>query len=313
MDKILVAGIDTVVGANLAAWLASRFQVVGLSWSDPISIAGCETAVCNQNPAEAARKWIASERPQWIIYCGAAGVSSWTLPESSSLDGSCVIAARAWGAAATEFNAEFTYISSDAVFTGPWMFHRETGTCFCDSAPARVLRLMEKEIIESCPTSLIVRTNVFGWSPLAEVPTNTETILSALSEEKTLELDCVRHATPILATDLAELLEAAYNRKLRGLYHIGGGERVSPFRFAFLMAEQFGLSSQSLMPLEPSAEGRREYGAGESSLQTRRVRKALEMPLPLIREGLARLHDQYTSGYRDRFGLVSSLQTEKVA
>ena len=53
MDKILVAGIDTVVGANLAAWLANRFHVVGLSWSDPISIAGCETAVCDKSPAEA--------------------------------------------------------------------------------------------------------------------------------------------------------------------------------------------------------------------------------------------------------------------
>lgn len=312
MDKILVAGIDTVVGANLAAWLANRFHVVGLSWSDPISIAGCDTVVCDQNPAEAARQWVASERPQWIVYCGAAAASSWNLPESADLDGACVAAARAWATAATEFNTEFTYISSDAIFTGPWMFHRESGTCFCDSAPARVLRLMEKEVIESCPTSLIVRTNVFGWSPLASAPTHIETIVSSLSEEQSLELDCVRHATPILATDLAELLEAAYTRKLRGLYHIGGGERVSPFRFAFLMAELFSLSSRTLLPIEPSEEGRREYGAGEASLQTRRIRKALEMPLPLIREGLARLYDQYTSGYRDRFGSVSPVH-EKVA
>jgi hypothetical protein len=35
--------------------------------------------------------------------------------------------------------------------------------------------------------------------------------------------------------------------------------------------------------------------------------------LPLVREGLARLHEQYTSGYRDRFGLVTQLPAEKVA
>ncbi len=44
-----------------------------------------------------------------------------------------------------------------------------------------------------------------------------------------------------------------------------------------------------------------------------RIRKALEMPLPLIREGLARLYDQYTSGYRDRFGIATTLHAEKVA
>ena len=313
MDKILVAGIDTVVGANLAAWLANRFHVVGLSWSTPLSIAGCETAVCDQNSPDAAHQWTASERPQWIVYCGPSSVSSWNLPESTELNGDSVAAVRAWGAAATQFGAEFTLISSDAVFTGPWMFHREAGTCFCESPQARVLRLIEKEITEACPSSLIVRTNVFGWAPQADAPAFIETILAAVQEEQTVALDCVRHATPILATDLADILEQAYQHKLRGLYHIGGGERVSPFRFAFLLSEQFSCAARTLLPLEPSEAGRREFGAGESSLQTRRVRKALEVALPLVREGLARLHEQYTSGYRDRFGLVTQLPAEKVA
>ena len=31
MDKLLIVGVDTVVGGNLAAWLALRYQIVGLS------------------------------------------------------------------------------------------------------------------------------------------------------------------------------------------------------------------------------------------------------------------------------------------
>lgn len=313
MDKVLVAGIDTIVGANLAAWLANRFQVVGLSWSDPISVAGCQTAVCDGNSTEAAHQWIASERPQWVVYCGISSQSTWNIPQPALPRPEAVHAAGSWARAAANFDADFTLISSDAVFTGPWMFHRESGTCFCDSTPARILRMIEKEVAEVCPTSLIVRTNVFGWSPNAQGPGLVETLIEALHDERPLGLDCMRHGTPILATDFVEVLERAYQSKLQGLFHLSGGERVSPFRFAYLLAEQFGLSASSLVAIEPSAESRKEFAAGETSLQTRRIRKVLEMPLPLIREGLGRLYDQSISGYRDRFGALTPLTPEKVA
>jgi len=41
----------------------------------------------------------------------------------------------------------------------------------------------------------------------------------------------MRHSTPILATDFAEILERAYQQKLRGTYHLAGAERINPFRF----------------------------------------------------------------------------------
>ena len=140
MDKLLVAGVDTVLGANLAAWLAQRFQVIGLSWSDPQSIAGCTTAVCEPGSSDAARKWIAAERPQWVVYCGPGAKSSWDLPAAVPHP-ECVQIAGTWAKAAQEFGCEFTLISSDAVFTGPWMFHRESSECWCESSPARILRM----------------------------------------------------------------------------------------------------------------------------------------------------------------------------
>ena len=193
------------------------------------------------------------------------------------------------------------------------MFHRENGACFCDSSPGRILRLFEQEVCDLNPNTLLVRTNVFGLSPNPENPGLIETVLEALSDEQTLSLDCMRHATPILATDFAEIIEKAYQNKLHGVYHLAGGERINPFRFACLLADQFGLSLSNLSAIETPFEQRREFGAGECSLQTRRVRKALETPLPLIREGLSRLHEQYVSGYRDRFGVEVHSAPEKAA
>jgi len=313
VDKLLVAGIDTILGGNLAAWLSNRYQVVGLSWSGPLAIAGCETAACEPDSTDAARNWVSSERPQWIVYCGAPAESAWNIPASPLPRPEAVHVAGTWARAAQEFGSEFCAVSSDAIFTGPWMFHRENGACFCESTPARILRLIEKEVLEVCPNTLLVRTNVFGLSPTPAVPGLVETIVNSLQDGQNLALDCMRHATPILATDFADVLDRAYRQKLRGVYHLAGGERINPFRFACLLADQFGLSMSNLTAIETPFENRREYGTGETSLQTRRIRKALEAPLPLIREGLGRLYEQHVSGYRDRFGAVPDAIREKVA
>ncbi|MBI3861497.1 MAG: sugar nucleotide-binding protein, partial [Planctomycetia bacterium] len=140
MDKLLVAGIDTILGANLAAWLANRFQVVGLSWKGPVSIAGCETATCDPDSPEAAHHWVAMERPQWIVHCGTPAQSVWNIPAPPLPKPEAVYVAGTWARAAQEFGCELTVVSSDAIFTGPWMFHRANGTCYCDSTPARILR-----------------------------------------------------------------------------------------------------------------------------------------------------------------------------
>jgi dTDP-4-dehydrorhamnose reductase len=313
VDKLLVAGIDTILGANLAAWLANRFQVIGLSWSESLSIAGCQTATCDPNSPDAARHWAAMERPHWIVHCGAASESAWNLPAPDWLRPESVYVAGTWARAAQEFGCELSVISSDAIFTGPWLFHRENSECFCDSTPARILRLFEQEVCSVYPNTLLVRTNVFGWSPSEEAPGLVGTIVNSLRNDQALALDCMRHATPILATDFADVLERAYQQKLRGVYHLAGGERINPFRFACLLADQFGLPMSHLSAIETPFENRREFGAGESSLQTRRIRKALELPLPLIRDGLGRLYEQHMSGYRDRFSRVSQTVPEKVA
>jgi dTDP-4-dehydrorhamnose reductase len=230
-----------------------------------------------------------------------------------ALRSEAVSVAGAWARAAKEFGCDLTLISSDAVFTGPWMFHREGSQCNCESPAAKILQLIEAEVAEGCPNALIVRTNAYGWSPLADEAGLVERVLQAAQEGEPLSLDCMRHATPILATDLADLLERAWFCRLEGLYHVAGGERVNPFRFACLLADQFHLPMSSFDAIETSLERRREFGAGETSLQSRKVRKALDVALPLVRDGLSRLYEQYVSGYRDRFGALEPVLAEKVA
>jgi dTDP-4-dehydrorhamnose reductase len=163
------------------------------------------------------------------------------------------------------------------------------------------------------PRTLVVRTNVFGWSPLPQAPGLVERLLSQGEDDTALPLDCVRHATPILATDLVEILEQAYGRRLQGVYHIGGAERVNPARFGALLAAQFNCRYTLPAQAAALAERRMEFGGGETSLQGRKIRNELDLALPLLREGLGRLYAQSLNGFRDRFEQSSAAVQDMVA
>jgi dTDP-4-dehydrorhamnose reductase len=108
--------------------------------------------------------------------------------------------------------------------------------------------------------------------------------------------DAHRHATPILATDLAGLLHAAYREGLHGVLHVAGAERTNPRRFAHELAAVLGLPRRPQLVAAEAGWQR----AKETSLISRRAQQATGQPLPMLREGLRRFIAQLDNGYRDR-------------
>ena len=167
METILVTDVASVVGANVAASLSGRYRVVGLSPSSPISICGCESVLFRSANSDSIRQCLASVRPQWIVYCAMPAQSAWHDSETCWSQTQAIGAAGNWAAAATEVGCSLTMISSDAVLTGPWMFHDEHSHCYCQSERARSIRAIEQTVLRHCPSALVARTNAYGWTPAA--------------------------------------------------------------------------------------------------------------------------------------------------
>ncbi|MFO1094851.1 MAG: sugar nucleotide-binding protein [Planctomycetaceae bacterium] len=293
MNTILVVGVDTTVGANCAARLAERQSVVGLSSHSGVQIDGCETHLFDlDNPADA-EAWLSDARPERVLYCGPESRSCWDPETAASLNAGSAAAAGRWAAATQVAAVPFTFISSDAVFTGPWIFHDEDSLAVCRSPEATTIRNAEKLVRDAGGESLIIRTNAFGWAPTSEGGW-IERLLGSIEDRRTLDCDCIRHATPILATDLAEIIDRAWQEGLIGTYHIAGAERVSPMLFAQRLADQFDLPWLTLRREQTLVELPQGFGAGETSLQTKKIRKALCVAMPMLSEGLKRLQAQRT-------------------
>jgi dTDP-4-dehydrorhamnose reductase len=311
VERLLIVGIDTVVGANLAAHLTDKFDVTGLSAGEEIAIEGCETASAPIVDAQSARQAIALYRPDRLVLCQAAGDSSWHSATTHNLR-STAAATFAWIEAARSAGKPATLISSDAVFTGPWMFHTETCDSHCQANEAQTLRALEDAALKGSDNSLVVRTHPYGWSPKLDGGW-IDGALAALEADEPPVFDCVAHATPILATDLADALAAAWNAGLSGLYHIAGAERTNPHNFACALARVFDLEPSRTAWLAPTATLSNGFARGECSLHTRSIRRALGIALPMLVEGLERLRAQHDQGFDRRFSRGKRFATSKVA
>jgi dTDP-4-dehydrorhamnose reductase len=311
VERLLIVGIDTVVGANLAAQLADQFHVTGLSTGEEIAIEGCVTTLAPISDAPSARQAIALYRPDRLVLCQAAGDSSWHSAGTANVR-SAADATRAWIEAARAAGKYLTLISTDAVFTGPWMFHAETCDSFCRAGEAQTLRTLEMAALEDSAHSLVVRTHPYGWSPQLDGGW-IDGILAALEADQPPVFDSVAHATPILATDLADVLSSAWNAGLSGLYHVAGAERTNPHHFACALARVFDLDPPQAVCLAPTASPPTGFARGEASLHTRSIRRALGIELPMLVEGLERLRAQHDQGFDRRFGRSRRFAASKVA
>lgn len=312
MNRVLIAGIETVVGANLAATLIDDFHVVGLSHSGSLPLAACETMTCGSCDADALRSHAAGLGPDWIVCCGPSAVSHWDDRSHGRIDDAVVESTRILSDIAQNLNCRFAFISSDAVFTGPWMFHSEGCSGYCPSEKATMIRNAEQVALRNCPNSLVIRTNCYGWSPASRAGW-IENTLAALADGKHVSFDGVRHSSPILATDLAEILLRAFRAELAGTFHIAGAERISPARFVDLLADTFDLPAPRHDSATSLVERPTGFGRGETSLQTRKIRSALGVSLPLVHAGIARLRTQQVSGYCDLLAAGRMSLRDKVA
>lgn len=294
MDRLLIVGTESLAGSNLALALEDRFEVCGVSRDAAAQLDGIDTAVVRREDLAGLSAHVERLAPQWIIHCPRTAASSWDTDPAMTAVADESVAAVQLADWAREHAARLTTLSSDAVFAGPRMFHAEDFPATASGPWASAARRIEQALEGTA--ALVVRTHVYGWSPQED--SFAEQIWSACTDRRPLAVDGRRHATPLWIGDLAEFLVKAYRAEVEGLWHIAGAERCSPFRFACGLASAFGLTGPQAAvtsSADPDA-----LDQAETSLCSRRARRELELPLPLLRDGLKRFAEQVDSGWRDR-------------
>jgi dTDP-4-dehydrorhamnose reductase len=292
VDKLLVIGIDTLAGGNLAHTLSDRCEVVGVSQQAGFELDSCRSVCVDPDEVDELAEIVAAELPRLTVYCGPSCASGWEV--NRTVDAELEAArGKAVEEAAVKCGSRITLVSTDAVFAGPRLFHHETFPTADNSAAAQAARNVEQAL--TAADTLILRTHLFGWSTAGT--SYAERMWTELADGREPIVSGTSYATPILASDAAEFVWQAYRRKLTGLYHLGGAERVNQWQFAAALGRACGIA---ISKARSAAATNNLLTGDETSLDSRRLQRALSMPLPLVQEGIDRFIRQQDSGYRQR-------------
>lgn len=187
---VLIFGISSFVGSNLALSLKDEYRVVGTYFKTPIEIPGITCFPCDVLKKDYVSNLIALVKPDFTIY--AVGMSSLTECKLHPKQADALNSAGAVNVCtSSERNSsKFVYISSSYVLGGEDQLYREGDTPFPNTVYGTSLSSTEFYIQRSCLNYLILRcAPLYGRSYGPKHPNWFETVQASLAQNKTVLAD----------------------------------------------------------------------------------------------------------------------------
>ncbi len=296
-NRILVTGASGLLGANFVlAALQRGKEVAAVCHVHPLFFPGAETIVADLTDANSTKMIIRAWRPDWIVHCAALTDVDWCETHPEETWAVNVGVTRNLAAVSRAHGSGLVYISTDSVFDGTRGHYAETDTVGPLNVYARSKQAGEEAVQAAGGRYLIVRTNIYGWNAVDKMNL-AEWVLSRLEQGQVVPGFTDVTFSPILVNDLSDLILDMLERRLTGLYHVAGAESCSKYEFACQLAAIFGLDQGRVHPASEMDAGLLAPRPKNTSLQTGKVSKALEQPMPDVASGLRRFKALRDSGF----------------
>jgi dTDP-4-dehydrorhamnose reductase len=287
LARILVTGASGLLGGNLAIEAAGKHDVSGVFHTNMVVFAGVRTFRADLTKAEEVRRILRTVRPDWVINCAAATdvdhaerEPEWAFRLNRDMPGSLAEECRASG-------ARLLHISTDAIFEGDGLPLLEDSVARPATVYGKSKLAGERAIVDANPDSIIVRSNLFGWSPV-----NSDSLAEWFLIHLTRGEACPGFTdvffSPILVNDLAGVLLRMLSEGMCGIYHVGGATCLSKYDFGRRLAGLFKLRTELIRPAGVDEAGLAAPRQKYMCLNSHQIERALSLRLPTIEEGLAR-------------------------
>ena len=197
-------------------------------------------------------------------------------------------------------NINLIHISTDHLFSGNKSMYKESDAVQPLNAYGASKYTAEKWVQETCPGSLIIRTNFFGWGHRKR-QSFSDWIFRSLNAGESLSLYDDIHFTPILADALARACMKLLNMGASGIFNVVGDERISKYEFGVELAKCFGFSHTAIEQSKISQDRQTVNRPQDMSLDNTNAKKQLGYSLGTIESSLFELKKQQQQGRPDMF------------
>ena len=146
-----------------------------------------------------------------------------------------------------ENNIHLIFISSDAVFSGSSEFHYEETPTNPIGKFGETKVECESLVSTHLSSYCIIRTSLlFGWD--SRQSNFVQWVIEKLEQNQTIQVLSDQFVTPSYCKNVAELIMESAAKKMNGIYHLSGNEKLSRSEFAFLISNVFNLNEKLIIP-----------------------------------------------------------------
>ncbi len=287
MEKILITGISGFLGWNLALRLRSSFHVYGAYLDHQIQIPSVETFAFDlANHTQIERLCDAIE-PKIIIHTAALSDPDYCELNHNAALAINTFATRELAKAANHHGSRLIYTSTDLVFDGSKGNYTEADSPAPQSYYGKTKYLGELEISNICSNYVILRLSLlYGRGNGLRLCSFEKLEQQALRGDRAnLFVDQFR--SPLYIGDALEAItRLTHSRDQKGLFHLGGPQRMSRFEFGESFCKVYGFPQTLLVPIEMSKAKLQAPRPPDCSLLGTKLQKAIDLQLTLIGEAL---------------------------
>ena len=299
---IVIFGVSSFVGSNLAETLKKDYRIIGTYYSNPTRIPGILTLPCNVLTKDEVQLILFTFRPDITVYC--AGLSSVY---------ECSVSTKLAGALNTSglFNvAEFCqrykslicYFSSGFVFGGEKRTHSDLDTLGASTVYGKTQAAAEFYLQKMALSYIIFRTcKIYGRSLRIEQLTWFEEMQKKIKNRETVNCDNALKLGFIDVSYIAMIVKTCFDRDIYNqLFQISSKDIISHYEFAriycsiFKENEQFLIGNNWPFPIvEDSSSLFEEDSNAHFQLDVEGTESSLDITLPTVTESLKLTHRRF--------------------
>lgn len=246
---VLIIGVSSFVGSNLAEFLKKDFRVVGTYRKMSIRLEGVLCVPCDVTAKEEVQLVIFAFKPDIVIYCaGLTGLVDCSKAETVA-DSLNTIGLFNVSEYAQRYKSQICYISSAYVFGGDNKEYRELDIPDSNTVYGKTKASAEFYIQKTSLNYLIFRTcNLYGRSINPKQLTSFEMLQKNLHENKVVNCDNHVYTGYLDIMYLALIMKMCFDKGISNrLFQVSSRDYKTFYQFTEEYCEQFSESKSLIM------------------------------------------------------------------
>ena len=281
--RILITGSSGFVGKNLMRALKTEHEVFGVDHK----ASEWATHVADITDRDAIKKVVDGVKPDVIVHTAALANVDYVETHRDEAYAINVRGTKNLLESTQGSDTHVVFISSDYVYDGVTGNFNEKSSLNPISWYGQN-KVDAEQFVERHKRHLILRpTVIFGWDPGGK--NFFMQVLENQREKRTMRVPKDQVSNPTYVRLLTKVIERSIAKGLTGTFVSGGRESMDRYTLGLTICDVFGFDKALLIPMETKELGQIAKRPLNCSTDSSRIREALGMTFPSIKESLDEL------------------------